>query len=148
MKERYKTKSAVFLLILEKDKILLQKWKNTGFMDGFYDLAVSGHVEAGEPITQAVLREAREECNLELKPEELRLFTVIHNRLDGEVYYYFYFTADLSQENKDRLGIKEKDKIEELAWFDLKNMPRRVAEHNRVAIENYKSGTPLSELGW
>lgn len=42
---RYRTLSAVFVMIIKDHKILLQKRKNTGYSDGKYDLAASGHVE-------------------------------------------------------------------------------------------------------
>lgn len=39
---------------------------------GLYDWAATGHVSAGEPPVDAVLREAREECGLALFPADLR----------------------------------------------------------------------------
>lgn len=45
MKERYKTLSAVILMLIREkngvEEILLQKRKNTGYMDGYYDLSAS-----------------------------------------------------------------------------------------------------------
>ena len=43
---RHLTKSAVFLFFTKGKKVLLQKRMNTGFMDGYYDATVSGHIEA------------------------------------------------------------------------------------------------------
>ena len=53
-------------LLYKGKKVLLQKRMNTGFMDGYYDATVSGHIEANESITQAALRETREEIGLEI----------------------------------------------------------------------------------
>ena len=56
MKERFKTPSAVFLLLMRNnngiEEILMQKRKNTGYCDGYYDLCVGGHVESFESMKQ------------------------------------------------------------------------------------------------
>lgn len=45
MKERYRTLSAVMLMLIREkngvEEILLQKRKNTGYMDGYYDFSAS-----------------------------------------------------------------------------------------------------------
>lgn len=45
MKERYRTLSAVMLMLIRenngKEEILLQKRKNTGYMDGHWDCSAS-----------------------------------------------------------------------------------------------------------
>ncbi len=45
MKERYRTLSAVMLMLIRehngKEEILLQKRKNTGYMDGYWDCSAS-----------------------------------------------------------------------------------------------------------
>lgn len=148
-KERYKTKSAVFLLLKNANKILLQKRINTGFMDGYYDLAVSGHIEEGETITQAMIRESKEECNLTLEANELSMFTVIHKRCNpDDVYYYFYFVAEITDNRLQEIRIGEKDKIGELLWAEISNLPANLIYHDKVAIENYKNKVLLSELGF
>ena len=64
MKQRYETKVAVFLVLTRmvdgKKQVLLQKRCNTGYMDGKYDMACSGHLEEGETLAMSVVREARE----------------------------------------------------------------------------------------
>ena len=45
--------------------VLLSRRYQTGWHDGEYSVP-AGHVEAGETVTQAALREAREEVGLEL----------------------------------------------------------------------------------
>lgn len=148
-KERYKTKSAVFLLLKNGNKILLQKRINTGFMDGYYDLAVSGHIEEGETITQAMIRESKEECNLTIEANELSMFTVIHNRYNvDDVYYYFYFVAEITDNRLQEIRIGEKDKIGELLWAEISNLPANLIYHDKVAIKNYRNKVLLSELGF
>ena len=57
-KEYFRTLSAVFPIILRREggrtQILLHLRQNTGYMDGFWDVAGSGHVDGGETASQAL----------------------------------------------------------------------------------------------
>ena len=65
MGENFRALSAVIPMILqEKDgdvEILLHRRKNTGYKDGKWDMAGSGHVEENETAKMAVVRECAEE---------------------------------------------------------------------------------------
>ncbi|WOE51888.1 NUDIX domain-containing protein [Sulfuracidifex metallicus] len=52
--------------------MLLQLRKNTGYRDGWWSV-VAGHVEAKESATSAMIREAKEEAGIALRPEDLIL---------------------------------------------------------------------------
>jgi 8-oxo-dGTP diphosphatase len=54
---------AVHLLVLRGDDVLLVRRSNTGYEDGRLSV-VAGHVEPGESITQAAIREASEEVGV------------------------------------------------------------------------------------
>lgn len=41
------------------EEILLQRRQNTGYMDGFYDLSASCHVEKNEQMTTSLIRETK-----------------------------------------------------------------------------------------
>ena len=60
MKEWYQSKIVVFLVLTRKTdngtEIMLQRRCNTGYMDGKYDMAASGHLESGESLSMAVVR--------------------------------------------------------------------------------------------
>ena len=62
MKERFSVHLTIGLLIInEKNEILMMKRCNTGYMDGMYGF-ISGHVEEGESLKQAIARETLEEA--------------------------------------------------------------------------------------
>ena len=150
MGERFKTLSAVFLLLTrEKDnheEVLFQKRKNTGYCDGFYDLSSSGHVEANESMKHAMCREAREELGIDINEDELEFVCMIHKHSsDGLIYYNGYFKA-----NKwyGEPIINEPEKNEELKWIDINNLPTNIVNDRVIAIENYKSNIKYSEYGW
>lgn len=68
MGEHFKCLSAIFPIIMrtkdEKKQILLLRRENTGYMDGRWDFAGSGHVDENESAMQAVARECREELGI------------------------------------------------------------------------------------
>ena len=121
---------------------------NTGFMDGYYDATVSGHIEANESITQAALRETREEIGLEIPSRVLNFYTTLHTHFDEHDYFYFYFQVDIEKLPHFDMRNGEPEKIEEFKWFSLSKLPEKISEFNKVALENFETGNALSELGW
>lgn len=68
--KRFKLKVGVFLILLQNDHVLLSRRYNTGIADGLHVVPMGG-LEEGETATQAIIREAKEEVNITLKPETL-----------------------------------------------------------------------------
>ena len=62
--EHYRSYSAVFPILLREgangQEVLLHLRQNTGYMDGCWDFAGSGHVDENETARQAVARECLE----------------------------------------------------------------------------------------
>ena len=54
---------SVHLLLVRTGRILLLRRYNTGYEDGNYSL-VAGHIEGGEELKAAMIREAREESGV------------------------------------------------------------------------------------
>ena len=71
--ERFRVVPAVYVYLLRPSviagtdvaEVLLQLRRRTGFRDGHWAAAVAGHVERGESVTAAALREAHEEAGLD-----------------------------------------------------------------------------------
>ncbi len=149
MSERFKSLSAVILLLTRKvnngEEILFQKRINTGYCDGFYDLAASGHVEANESMKHAICREAKEELGIMINEDDLEFVCMIHKNSKGCTYYNGYFKA-----NKwiGEPCINEPEKNEELKWFNINDLPSNIVDDRIIAIENYKNDVKYSEYGW
>ncbi|MFH1959613.1 MAG: NUDIX domain-containing protein [Patescibacteria group bacterium] len=140
---RFKLVIAVYLILIKDDKILLQRRYNTGYKDGNYSLP-AGHLDDNESITQALLREVKEEIDLDLKPEDVELVHIMHRRED-DIRIDLFFTAKKYQ------GIPrnaELDKCDDLSWFPLDSLPENTLLYIREAIKNYFSKTLYSEVGW
>lgn len=145
-KERFKTPSAVILMLIRningKEQILLQKRKNTGFMDGYYDFGASGHVEDKETMKMALIREAKEEIGIKIDERDVEFVTMLHD-IHKNIYFNAYFKVT-KWEGDPR--ISEVDKIEEIKWFDIDNLPNNLIENRRKAIKNYKDKIFYSEI--
>jgi len=139
MKERYQSKIAVFLMLKREkngeEEILLQRRYNTGYMDGKYDLACSGHLEKGESISMAVVREAKEEIGLDIDEKDLKLISVIHPY--QEDYLNIFFKA----ERYDGIPkIMEPDKCDDLQWYSINKLPKEIIPRIEKMIINMQSG--------
>ena len=141
MRNRYPI--AVYLIFLRNDQILLLRRSNTGYEDGNYSL-VAGHVEAGETVTQAAVREAFEEAGVVLRQENLEVVHVMHRKGDDERVDFFVLANAWSGEIQNR----EPNKCDELSWFPLADLPANLIPCVRVALINYQKGLFYSEFGW
>ncbi|NON62074.1 NUDIX domain-containing protein [Acidianus sp. DSM 29099] len=103
--------------------------KSTGYRDGCYSV-IAGHVEARESVTNAMIREAKEEPGIVLKPKWLKLIHVIHRFESQEREYFFFKVLKYLEESR----IME-DKADDLRWFPLKNLPENAVPYVRQAIE-------------
>lgn len=92
MSEHFRTLSAVLPVVLReregREEVLLLRRANTHYMDGRWDFAGSGHVEAGETASQALCRELLEETGLVARPGDVTFLHVAH-RVKEPTYYDF-----------------------------------------------------------
>lgn len=137
MSERYKCIVAVFLILTRENKgkteILLQERYNTGYMDGKYDTACSGHLEPNESLSMALVREAKEEINLDIDEEDLEFVSLIHPYKEGYVNVFF-----TTKKYSGTPRIMEPDKCSNLQWFDIDNLPHNTIDRIKNVIENMK----------
>ena len=134
MSKKYYSRLATNLVMIKDNKILLQLRQNTGYMDGMYDAACSGHLEKGESIAAATVREAKEEIDITINEFDLELVQVIHSY--KEDYLNTFFTV------KSYIGepkIMEPSKCSDLSWFDIDNLPENIIYRIKNVIKNIKN---------
>lgn len=124
MKEMFK--SAVHMIIMNNDKLLIQKRKGTKLWPGYYALP-AGHIDVGENQYEALIREAKEELGIEINPKDIINSYVVLRRnyfeIDGkklEPYIDYYFEISKYQSVP---SIVEQDKCDELIWADINDLP-------------------------
>jgi 8-oxo-dGTP diphosphatase len=149
-KERHKITPASYLILVKDNKVLLQRRFNTGYEDGKYSM-IAGHVDRGETFTQCIVREAKEEAGIILKPKDLKVSLVMHrDSLKGmeagenERIDIFFTTENW----EGKIENKEPNKCDDLSWFPLDNIPENTIDYVRSAIENYKNKVFYSEFGY
>jgi len=139
-----KLATAVYLLLIEDEKILLLRRWNTGWEDGNYSL-VAGHLEDNEMIIDAMIREAKEEINIILEPQDLQVIHVMHRYYLDEECIGFFLTATTWKGKPEN---QEPDKCDELRWFPLYNLPENIDPLMKKAIKQYQHNNFFSEFSW
>lgn len=151
MGERYRITTAVMLFLFRNRnnsiEILLQKRQNTGYADGMWDCAASGHVEANESMKTALVREAKEELNIDIDIKNVEFATLIHKCTPKtkDSYNNTFFAVTLY---KGVPIINEPEKCSDLQWFNINNLPDDLLQDRKKALDNYFSKIPYDELDW
>lgn len=138
---RFSVVPAVYLLLRRGDEVLLQLRAGTGYFDGHWACGAAGHVDAGETVVAAVLREAAEELGVAVREEDLELVTLMQ-RTDGtdrpieQRFDVFFQTRRWRGEPR----AIEPDKAAEIAWFPLAGLPDAVVPHERLVLDALAAG--------
>ncbi|BED92991.1 MAG: NUDIX domain-containing protein [Candidatus Paraimprobicoccus trichonymphae] len=145
MEKKFRSINAIFAILEQDNKILLQKRQNTGYMDGLWDVSVSGHVEKNEPISSTVTREIKEEIGIEVTKENIEFVSFEHNYLLGIAHCNFYFKI-LKFEGVPH--ICEVEKCSDLKWFNINKLPEDMIFNRKIVIQNYLKGINYNETNW
>ncbi len=132
-----------YLVLMQKNQILLSLRKNTGYFDGFYGL-VAGHVEDGESATAGMIREAREESGIELTSSQLTMVHVLHrqtNRFNIDIF--FKCTTW-----RGKIENREPEKCEKLEFFPIDQLPSHLMDYQRDVLSAILQKSFYSEMGW
>lgn len=144
LKERFKLIPTSHLILIKDGKILLSRRFKTGYEDGNYSI-VAGHLDGDETFIQAMVREAKEEANIDIVVKDLKVVHVMHRKSPPEERIDFFIKAS---KWKGELEIMEPNKCDNLKWFSIDNLPANTIPYIRQAIENIKNEVYYSEFGW
>ena len=152
--QRFRVVPAAYVILLRDDprpQVLLQLREGTGYMDGHWATAAAGHVEAGESVFEAAVREAHEELGITVDATDLEPLTGMHRTgatgrsIDERVDWFF---ACRRWTGEPRLV--ETEKAADLGWFALDDLPEPVVPHERFVFEQLAAGTlpPVVAFGF
>ena len=133
---------AVHIFFFRQSQVLLARRFNTGYEDGNYSV-VAGHLEGGETVRQAAVREISEEVGVAVRPEDLQFVGVMHRRTEHERIDFFLVATDW----QGRFENKEPHKCSELRWFPANALPANLVPYVRQGLENYFAGVWFEEFG-
>jgi 8-oxo-dGTP diphosphatase len=147
-KERPKVIPTAYLVLVREDKILLARRYNTGFQDGQYSFP-AGHLSGNEEtLSQAVIREAREEIGVEIDSADLELVHVMHRKqrepTDERRISLFFMAKKWRGEPR----IMEPDKCDDLNWFELAGLPDNTIPYIKQAVSCLRKNVKYSEYGF
>jgi len=132
---------AAYVFLLRDDRVLLQLRSGTGFRDGHWAAGAAGHVELGETVFAAAVREAAEELGVRIDPADLEPLTVLQRRqptgapVDERVD--FFFACRRWSGRPRRLEVA---RSAELRWFPLDALPDPVVPHERLVLDTLRAG--------
>lgn len=137
---RFQIVPAAYVFLRRGDEVLLQYRTNTGYMDERWAAGAAGHVESGESVLDAAVREAAEELGIQIERDRLVPLTSLH-RTDGsenpiEQRVDWMFTASEWDGEPRTL---EATKSGGLAWFSLDALPL-LPPHERYVLERWRLG--------
>ena len=152
---RYQVVPAAYVLLRRTrdgtEEVLLQLRQNTGYRDGFWAAAAAGHVESGESVFQAAVREAAEELAVRIDPGDLVPLTTMHRTqgnadpIDERVDFFFEYRQWVGEPY-----LVEPHKAAALDWFALDAPPDPVVPHELALLTALAAGAvrPVSTFGF
>lgn len=144
MEDRFKSGVCVDLLIKKivdgNTYILLMKRQNTGSNDGEFELP-GGHLEAGEDLYEAMIRESKEELLIDLNVNDIKIIHLLHH-YNGE-RLNFIFETDGTNLNPQ---IGEENKCSELRWVKIDELPNETTDKVKLIINNIINNTFYDKL--
>ena len=140
-KERFKLIPSVYLVLIKNNEILLSRRYNTGYFDNNYSFP-AGHLDGGETLRQAMIREAKEEIGITLNSKDLELIHVMNRKIPDNERMDFFFTAKKWQGEPT---IIEPEKCDDLRWFNVNNLPENIIPYTKQAIDSFLNNIIYSE---
>lgn len=140
MAENQKAIIGTHLLLVRDNSVLLMK-KKGGQLDGLHTF-ISGHVEKGESVIDALIREAKEEADIDLKHEDLKISVVVQRTNApykgdiADIIDFFILCENYSGEIKNN----EPEKCDEIKFYKFDSLPDTIAKFVGVALKAYFSG--------
>lgn len=143
--DRFSLLVSIHILLIKEQEILLLLRKNIS-SDGLYGL-VAGHLDAGETVTNAIIREAKEEANITINPVDIEFATTCHsyNSKNNKEFIQFYVVCKKWQ---GEVKNNEPEKCGDLSFFPIDNLPNNMVPYVRDGIKKVMLGTKYYEYGW
>lgn len=124
-----------YLILIQDNKILLSR-RNDAQYKGVYSL-VCGHVEKGENVIDAIIREAFEEVGIKIIKEHAKVVTAVHRPLANyknnivDIIDFFILVTDYT----GKIQNLEPDKTQDVLFWDIENLPDNCVNQVKEGLE-------------
>jgi len=125
---------AIKVMILKDGKVLLGMRKKP-FAQGQYEFP-GGHLEHMESFEECAIREAREECGIEIEDVNFQCLANVR-KYRPRHYVHIGLIADWKSGVPKLL---EPDNNEDWDWYDLDHLPTPLFEPCAIIIDSYLTG--------
>lgn len=136
-KNRHTARLAVFVFLIKEGKTFLLRRANTGWADGMLTVP-SGHIEKGETVLEAAVKEVKEEAGVVVDPKNLDF---MHVHYVGDVYVNFYFKTTVWDGEP---YLAEPELCSEVLWVPLDMIPEDTIFHLKHMLQNVSAGEYFS----
>ena len=120
-------------IINDRNELLLQK-RAVPAEKGYWCIP-GGRLEMFETLEHAVVREAKEETDLDIKI--IRLMGICDHIIKNENAHWVA-TSYLCKIEKGIPKIMEPEKASDMKWFNLNELPEKLTITTKKALEDYK----------
>lgn len=131
------------ILVNGSGEVLFGQRHDTGYEDGAWHLP-SGHLEAGESVVAALVREAAEETGIVIEDRDIEFAHIMHNSSSGGRAAFFFKVQRWAGTPVNL----EPGKCKDLRWFPAAELPDRMIEYCRTALDCIAAGQTFSVYGW
>lgn len=125
------------LIFNEKKEILLMKRGGKSRNNIGWWSKPGGKIEFGEKVLDMIKREIKEETNINIKIWGYLPYTDHVIKKEGHHWIAINFVADYS---KGKMKIMEPQKCDDMKWFSLGRLPKKIEQTTRESIKNYLKG--------
>jgi len=99
--------------------------------------------ENDEFAKSSLIRESKEEADITLKPDNLKLVHILHKKKGENTRVVLYFK---SKNWKGEPSALEPKKFKKVQWFPLNKLPENMSPTVEHVFERYKAGEMYSEF--
>jgi 8-oxo-dGTP pyrophosphatase MutT (NUDIX family) len=145
--DRFRAAVAVYGIVRDGDRVLLMRRAGSGYHDGELSLP-AGHIDGGEDVRTALVRELAEELTITVDPIDCRLCVVAHRAPETAAdveYMDLFFTVDRWSGTPT---IGEPGKCTELRWSTPDELPPDVIGYVSRALVADAGDERLLLEGW
>lgn len=146
MTERYLSIVDVHVILRREGTILLPRRAGNVYATGMLCLP-SGHLEDGESVLSAAVRETKEETGIALEPAALRLVLSIHERHPGTTHARIGLAFEPESWHGEPVNA-EPGKCSEFLWADPACLPSDTVGYTAAIIDAVERGTIFALNGW
>ena len=120
-------------------KLSFLRRANTGWADGLLTVP-AGHVDRGEGVLEAAVKEVREEAGVLVKASDLEF---VHTDYLHDEYTNFYFKTK-KWTGEPKMG--EPELASEVQWLDKDNLPEDIIPQLKNLFKQMQAGSYFSEI--